>query len=56
MGLLSVGTPLPWDQAAKHAGHVRENGIEQLICAYDRLKDRTNDCLRWGDEVCTLYP
>lgn len=30
---------------------VREHGIQQFINTYNRIKDRTNDVLKWGDEV-----
>ncbi|BGP49230.1 glutamate--cysteine ligase [Rhodotorula kratochvilovae] len=51
MGLLALGTPLPWSDAAQHADYVREHGIEQLLHIWERLKDRTGDRLLWGDEV-----
>ncbi|KDQ57449.1 hypothetical protein JAAARDRAFT_35163 [Jaapia argillacea MUCL 33604] len=51
MGLLSLGTPLPWEEAKKHADHVRYHGITQFMNAWDRLKDRHGDELLWGDEV-----
>lgn len=51
MGLLSEGSPLSWDETKKYADHVRKHGIVQFINLYHRLKDRQNDCLRWGDEV-----
>lgn len=51
MGLLALGTPLPWSEAKQHADYVREHGIEQLLHIWHRLKDRTGDRLLWGDEV-----
>lgn len=51
MGLLSSGTPLAWADAEGHAARVRAAGIEQLINIYHCKKDRTQDVLRWGDEV-----
>lgn len=51
MGLLSTGTPLAWEEAAKYAEKVRREGIEQLINIYNRVKGRTLDNLRWGDEL-----
>lgn len=51
MGLLYLGTPLPWDEAKKYADHVRTHGITQFLHIWDRLKDRTGDELLWGDEV-----
>jgi len=51
MGLLSKGKSLSWEDTKKHADHVRKVGIQQLIAHYHRLKDRTNDQLKFGDEV-----
>ncbi|KAI8802202.1 glutamate-cysteine ligase-domain-containing protein [Cladochytrium replicatum] len=51
MGLLSLGTPLSWDEAQKHADHVRSHGITQLLNIFHRLKTRKKDHLLWGDEV-----
>jgi glutamate--cysteine ligase catalytic subunit len=51
MGLLSLGTPLSWDEAKKYAHHVRKNGIEQFLNIYRHAKDRHRDRLRWGDEI-----
>lgn len=54
MGLLSEGSPLSWEETKKLSKHVREHGIEQFINLYRRLKDRTGDVLKWGDEVGIL--
>ena len=54
MGLLSSGTPLGWEEAEGWAKRVRTEGVEQIINIYNRVKDRTQDCLRWGDEVSFL--
>ena len=51
MGLLSEGSPLSWVETKKHADHVRKHGIKQFINMYHKLKGRTNDDLKWGDEV-----
>jgi glutamate--cysteine ligase catalytic subunit len=51
VGLLSLGTPLHWDQAKHYADHVRYHGITQFLNIWDRLKDRQGDELLWGDEV-----
>jgi len=51
MGLLSVGTPLSWEETKRYADHVRYHGINQFINLYHRLKERTNDCLYFGDEI-----
>ena len=55
MGLLSLGTPLTWDEAKKHAEHVRAHGITQFLHTWNKLKDREGDELLWGDEVCYYY-
>ncbi|ESO07411.1 hypothetical protein HELRODRAFT_76604 [Helobdella robusta] len=51
MGLLSEGTPLSWEESKRVADHVRKHGIIQFINQYNKLKDRSKDCLLWGDEV-----
>lgn len=51
MGLLSLGTPYEWKDAAQYASHVRRNGIEQLINIYNAHKDKKTTQLLWGDEV-----
>ena len=51
MGLLSLGTPLHWDQAKHYADHVRYHGVTQFLNIWDNLKDRQGDELLWGDEV-----
>ncbi|KAI9442582.1 glutamate-cysteine ligase catalytic subunit [Lactarius indigo] len=51
MGLLSLGTPLHWDQAKHYADHVRYHGVTQFLNIWDHLKDRQGDELLWGDEV-----
>ena len=52
MGLLTEGSPLTWEETKKHADHVRHHGITQLLHIFHALKERENDCLKWGDEVC----
>ncbi|KAJ2508851.1 glutamate--cysteine ligase [Coemansia sp. RSA 2049] len=51
MGLLSLGTPLPWDQAKGLASEVRKHGIEQFLHIWRNMKDRQKDSLLWGDEI-----
>uniref|UniRef100_A0A2L2YGB8 Glutamate--cysteine ligase n=1 Tax=Parasteatoda tepidariorum TaxID=114398 RepID=A0A2L2YGB8_PARTP len=51
MGLLTEGSPLSWEETKKYADHVRQHGVIQFIKLYHRLKDRQNDCLKWGDEI-----
>lgn len=51
MGLLTLGHPLSWEETKNYTQHIREHGIEQFLHIYNKLKDRRNDCLKWGDEV-----
>ena len=51
MGLLTEGTPLSWDETKKVAEKIKKHGILQFINLYNKLKDRSKDCLLWGDEV-----
>ncbi|CAG4963101.1 unnamed protein product [Parnassius apollo] len=51
MGLLTEGSPLSWEETKALAEHVRQHGIEQFINLYRKLRDRTGDVLKWGDEV-----
>ncbi|KAF9215889.1 hypothetical protein CPC16_000617 [Podila verticillata] len=51
MGLLSLGTPMHWDEAKKHADHVRKHGIIQFLNLWEVAKNSQKDCLLWGDEV-----
>lgn len=51
MGLLSLGTPLPWSEAKEFADHVRKHGIEQFLNIYHHQKNVQKQCLLWGDEV-----
>lgn len=55
MGLLSLGTPLPWNEAKEFADHVRKHGIEQFLNIYHSQKDRQKQRLLWGDEVSEDY-
>lgn len=51
MGLLTSGEPLSWNETQKYAEYVREHGIIQFINVYNRLRDRQDEFLKWGDEV-----
>ncbi|KAI5300939.1 Zn finger-containing GTPase- Activating Protein for ARF, partial [Ascosphaera pollenicola] len=51
MGLLALGTPLPWPEAKIRAGQVREWGIEQLLAIWRKTKGKERDALLWGDEI-----
>ena len=51
MGLLSLGTPLHWNDSKKYADHVRSNGVIQLLNSYKISQGRENDKFYWGDEI-----
>ena len=51
MGLLSLGTPLPWTEAAELSEHVRKHGVEQFLSVWRELRERCGDRLLWGDEL-----
>lgn len=51
MGLLALGTPLPWQETKPLASHVRKHGIEQFLSLWSKIKDRRGDVLLWGDEI-----
>lgn len=54
MGLLSLGTPLSWEEAVKYADHVRSEGIQQFINAYRKGQVHNSNYWTWGDEVGEL--
>ncbi len=56
MGLLSLGTPLSWDEALPFIPHVKTHGIAQFLSVWDRVKTRRRDVLIWGDEVRVSSP
>lgn len=51
MGLLKVGTPLPWDKSKKNSRYIRNAGVRQFVNTYRRVKDLKGDELLWGDEI-----
>eukprot|EP00124_Ichthyophonus_hoferi_P003024 Ihof_evm6s236 gene=Ihof_evmTU6s236 len=51
MGLLTVGQPMKWEDAKKHANLVRNNGIEQFLNIYEQQKSRRNNELKFGEEL-----
>jgi glutamate--cysteine ligase catalytic subunit len=54
MGLLSLGTPLVWEDCKLYADHIRYHGIQQFINVWHKTKERQNDVLLWGDEVSDI--
>lgn len=56
MGLLTFsGENLSFAEIKKHADYIKEHGIIQFINTYNRVKNRTYDTLKWGDEVSLLF-
>lgn len=56
MGLLKVGKPLTWEEAKIHSVYVRHHGLLQFLQVWNRIKDISDDKLRWGDEVeCGVF-
>jgi glutamate--cysteine ligase catalytic subunit len=51
MGILTVGTPMKWEDSKKYLQYVRRHGILQFLHTWNRVKDIADDKLRWGDEV-----
>ncbi|PVU93659.1 hypothetical protein BB561_003117 [Smittium simulii] len=51
MGLLSLGTPLDWEEAKLYSEHVKENGIQQFLNIWRKIKHKDRDSLLWGDEI-----
>lgn len=51
MGLLSLGTPLDWQDSRGHNELVRTDGIAQLVNIFRQHRNRNQDHFYWGDEV-----
>lgn len=54
MGFLEVGKPLTWEDTKEYheiLEYVIEHGATQFLEVFNRVKDRKNDVLKWGDEV-----
>ncbi|KAF9578992.1 hypothetical protein BGW38_004944, partial [Lunasporangiospora selenospora] len=51
MGLLSLGTPMKWEEAKQYSDHVRKHGIIQFLNLWEATKNLEKDCLLWGDEI-----
>lgn len=55
MGFLTDGTTFQWEEIVERpVDYVKKHGVLQFLAIYDRIKDRTRDSLRWGDEVCLI--
>ena len=51
MGFLEAGIPLSWWSSLPYIAYVREHGVAQFIRIFNSVKGRSNDVLKWGDEV-----
>jgi len=53
MGLLSLGTPMTWDDAKKHSDFVHGHGIKQFLNVWKKVCKTKKDSngLLWGDEI-----
>lgn len=51
MGLLTIGTPLSWEETKKKAEEIKEHGIKQFINLYEKFKNKRYENLTWGYEV-----
>ena len=43
MGLLTVGTPMSWDETKQYADLIRKRGIKQFLNIHKKVKDRNDD-------------
>lgn len=51
MGLLAVGTPLPWNESREFNDLVKEKGVQYILQIFKNAQDRDGDVLYWGDEL-----
>lgn len=51
MGLLTVGTPLSWDEIVAVREVFQHYALSQLVRIFNKSKGRQGDCFLWGDEV-----
>ncbi|KAI9291214.1 GCS-domain-containing protein [Neoconidiobolus thromboides FSU 785] len=51
MGLLTLGTPLSWEDSQPYISIVKSRGISQFLSIYKNNKLRSDDPLLWGDEI-----
>eukprot|EP00833_Pecoramyces_ruminatium_P001463 jgi/Orpsp1_1/1175495/evm.model.c7180000054092.1 len=53
MGLLSLGTPMSWEEAKKKSDFVHGHGITQFLNVWEKVSKTKKDSegLLWGDEI-----
>ena len=49
--VLTVGRPLPWQEAKDKLAYVRQHGVDQFIQHYRRHATKQRDTLLYGDEI-----
>ena len=49
--VLTVGRPLPWQEAKDKLTYVRQHGVDQFIQHYRRHETKQRDTLLYGDEI-----
>ena len=49
--VLTVGRPLPWQEAKDKLTYVRQHGVDQFIQHYRRHATKQRDTLLYGDEI-----
>lgn len=51
MGLLKVGAPIGWEDSKPFLRYIREHGIQQFLNTWFRVKDISEDMLKYGEEI-----
>ena len=51
MGFLTDGNTLNWSEVQKYCDYIRKHGIKQFLAIYEKTKNRSHDCLKFGDEI-----
>ena len=51
MGLLTVGKPLSPEETFRLSQYIRDHGVTQFLNNYFKVKDLSEDELRYGDEI-----
>lgn len=51
MGFLTDGNTLEWSEVQKYCDYIRKHGIQQFLTIYRNAKERSHDCLKFGDEI-----
>jgi len=50
------GVPITWEDSLKYLDYVKTHGIQQFLETWHRVKDFSQDELKWGDEIeCGIF-